>query len=418
MRLLVSTCLVSLTAFGAAQAADLPSRHTPVLSPTPVASWEGFYAGTLFSIGQARFTSSQTVSRTESGFGSNMAAVTGYNFKSGAWIYGLEGDLGFHKLSKSTAGVSGSLVAHQAELLDSGHLRARAGYDFGALLPYAAVGVSYAQGGVRVGEQGAIKTHIGVNVGAGLDWRVDLPVIGRSVLRAEYVYDRFGKENYSYDPLQSAIGIRPDAHMFRFGFINVPKNDSWRAQTFDADWSGSYGGFISGWSRAHVETKTASASKSLNADGALGGIYAGRNFAFGRYIVGIDSAAMFASMKGTGVVPGTSDALSYRNYYETSIRGRAGYAFGRFLPFFAAGISNGRSEQADTSSLSKRVNVSLNAWNIGAGVDYLLTERLSTRIEYLRSTSWKYVEPDFNGTAMRQSRSSDLLRAGFAWHFH
>ena len=416
MRLLVSTCLVSLTAFGAAQAADLPSRKAPILSPAPVASWEGFYAGTLFSVGQARFTASQTVSHTQSASGTNMAALAGYNFKSGAWIYGLEGDLGFNKLSKSSAGVSGSLVAHQAELLDSAHVRARAAYDFGNLLPFVAAGVSYAQGGVRVGEQGAIKAHTGFNAGAGLDWRVELPIIGRSVLRAEYVYDRFGKENYTYDAAQAAIGMRPEAHMFRFGFINVPKDDAWRAPAFDADWSGSYGGFLTGWSQAHVETKTASASKILNADHALGGIYAGRNFAFGRFIIGLDSAAMLTNMKGTGVTPGTSDALSYRNYYETSLRGRAGYSFGRVLPFFAAGLSNGRSEQTQ-ATLAKRVNVSTKAWNIGAGFDYMLTERLSTRLEYIRSTSWKDVSLDFNG-GMHQSRSTDMVRAGLAWHFH
>ncbi|MEN9708451.1 MAG: hypothetical protein RIQ68_859, partial [Pseudomonadota bacterium] len=105
-------------------------------------------------------------------------------------------------------------------------------------------------------------------------------------------------------------------------------------------------------------------------------------------------------------------------YYETSLRGRAGYAFGRFLPFFAAGISNGRSEQMDRTSLSKRVNVSTNAWNVGAGLDYMLTERLSTRVEYLRSTSWKDVDLDLNSTAMRQSRSTNMVRAGLAWHFH
>lgn len=416
MRLLSSVCLMSLTAFGVAQAADLPSRKAPIFATVPVASWEGFYAGTLFSFGQARFTASQSVSRMHSASGSNMAALAGYNFKNGAWIYGLEGDLGFSKLSKSHVGVSGSLVAHQAELLDSAHLRARAGYDFGNLLPFAAVGVSYAQGGVRVGEQGAIKTHTGFNAGAGLDWRVELPIIGRSVLRAEYVYDRFGKENYAYDSAQAAIGMRPEAHLFRFGFINVPKNDSWRAPAFDADWSGSYGGFLSGWSHAHVETKSASASQTLYADSALGGIYAGRNLAFGRWIVGLDSAAMLTNMKGTGIVPGTSDALSYRNYYETSLRGRVGYSFGRTLPFFAAGLSNGRSEQAQTT-IAKRVNVSTKAWNIGAGFDYMLTERLSTRLEYIRSTSWKDVSLDFNG-GMRQSRSTDMVRAGFAWHFH
>ena len=417
MRLIGSVSLAALLVSSLAHAADLPPRRAPILAPVPLAHWDGFYAGTFFTLGQARFDSQQTAGRSVTDLGSNMGALAGYNFQSGSWVMGLEGDLAFNKMSKRNAGVSGTLDAHNAELLDSGHLRARAGYDMGNLLPYAAAGFSYAQGGVRVGDQGAVKTHVGFNAGAGLDWRVELPILGRSVLRAEYVYDRFSKETYS-DGLAASLTMRPDAHQFRFGFINVPKDDSWRAPAFDADWSGSYGGFLTGFSNAHVETKTASASKTLNANSALGGIYAGRNFAFGRWIVGLDSAAMLTGMKGTGVVPGTADTLSYRSYYETSLRGRAGYAFGRFLPFFAAGLSNGRSEQMDRTTLFKRTNVSTNAWNVGAGLDYMLTERLSTRVEYLRSTGWKDVDLNLNSTTMVQSRSTNMVRAGLAWHFH
>jgi outer membrane immunogenic protein len=417
MRLLVSTCFAALAVSGLAQAADLPSRSSPALAPVPAATWEGFYAGTFLSVGQARYEASQTGSRSVSATGSNMGMLAGYNFRNGSWIYGVEGDLGFNKMSKANAGTTG-LVAHNAELLDGGHLRARAGYDMGVFLPYAAAGLTYTQGGVRVGDKGAMKTHYGFNVGAGLDWRVQLPVFGWSVLRAEYVYDCLNNGTYNYDPAAS-LKLRPDAHLFRMAFIYAPDNLGWRAPAIDnVDWSGSYAGFLGGYGSAHAQTKTATARTKLTADSALGGIYAGRNFVFGRWVIGFDGAAMLTDMKGTGTVPGTTDTLAYRNYYETSFRGRAGYAMGRFLPYFAAGFSNGRSEQSDRATSSKRVNVSTNAWNFGAGVDYMLTDRLSTRIEYVHSKSWKDVDVDLNGTSMRQSRSTDMVRAGLAWHFH
>lgn len=417
MRRFASTCILSFTAVAAAQAADLPSRKAPVLSPAPVATWEGFYAGSLFGFGQARFTSSQSVSGTQTGTGGSMGPVAGYNFQNGAWIYGLEGDLAFNTMHKNVPAITG-LVAHEARLLDSAHLRARAGYDLGNLLPYLAAGVTVAQGSVRVGEKGAVKTQTGFNAGAGVDWRVQLPIVGWSVLRAEYVYDRFAKSNYTYDPAQAAIGLRPDAHLIRFGFISRPNDLNWRAPNFDADWSGGYAGVIGGYANANLQTKTASASEKLNADGGLAGVYGGRNFVFGRTVLGFESSTMIASLKGDGKVPGTTDALSARGYYETTVRGRAGYAFGRFLPFFAAGMSTSRSEQTDRVTLAKRTHVTNNAWNIGAGLDYMLTERISTRVEYLHAKSWKDANLDLNGTAMRQSRSSDMVRAGFAWHFH
>jgi hypothetical protein len=48
----------------------------------------------------------------------------------------------------------------------------------------------------------------------------------------------------------------------------------------------------------------------------------------------------------------------------------------------------------------------------------MLTERVSARVEYQRKTSFKDADINFNGVTMSQSRSADLLRAGFAWHFH
>ncbi len=413
---ILSLTCAALVLGGVAHAADLPSRQAAPLSPLPAANWDGFYAGTFVSAGQARFQSSQTGSSTDKASGSNVGMLAGFNFQTGSWVYGVEGDLALNAMRTSTVG-TGGLVAHETELLDSAHLRARAGYDLGAFLPYVAAGATYAQGSVRVGEKGAVKTHYGFNLGTGLDWRVQLPIVGWSVLRAEYVYDRLNQSTYAYDT-GSSLRMRPDAHVIRAAFIYAPDDRNWRAPSFDADWAGGYAGFIAGYGHASVQTKTATASESLTADGALGGLYAGRNFVFGRTVLGFESATMLSGLEGSGKTPGTTNTFSYRNHFETTLRGRAGYAMGRFLPFVALGVSNGRSEQTDLPTLAKRARVSTTAWNLGAGLDYMLTERLSSRIEYAHTRSFKDADLDLNAAALRQSRSTDLVRAGLAWHFH
>jgi len=412
-----SLILSAIAASSVALAADLPSRRTQILSSVPAANWEGFYAGTFLSVGQALYHASQTVGRADSGFGSNMGMLAGYNLQNGAWVYGLEGDIALNVMRKTNSGVTG-LVAHESELLDSGHLRARLGYELGDILPYAAAGVTYAQGSVRIGEKGAVKTHYGFNLGVGLDWRVQLPILGWSVLRAEYVYDRLSSANYIYDSSLTSVRLRPDTHLLRAAFIYTPNDHSWSAPASEADWAGNYAGFIAGYGNANFRTKSSTARQKLSSDGGMGGIYAGRNFTFDRWVVGYEGATMLNALKGTGTVPGTSDAMKIRNYLETDLRVRAGYSAGRFLPFIAAGHSNGRSEQTDSATLSKRTNVSTNAWNVGAGVDYMLTDRISTRIEYLHAKSWNYRSVDLNSASLGQSRSSDQVRAGLAWHFH
>ena len=75
MRLFGSISLAAVLLSGLAHAADLPSRRAPILTPVPVAHWDGFYAGTFLTLGQARFDSYQTAGRSVSDFGSNMGAL-------------------------------------------------------------------------------------------------------------------------------------------------------------------------------------------------------------------------------------------------------------------------------------------------------------------------------------------------------
>lgn len=413
--------LVSSSGF--AMAADLPTRTQPMLAAVPMAGWTGFYAGSFVAGSSTRFEStSQGASLGVSRTGRSTGALAGYAMQSGSYVFGVEGDLSQNYVKAENVGV-GALDAHAAQSLHTAHLRGRLGYDMGAFLPFAAGGLTYAETAVSVpasGEtQGANRTSVGWNIGAGVDWKVPLPIIGAAILRAEYLYESLPSRTYNYDSTAAAIGMKSNAHQIRVALISTPKLRDWRAPQADAaDWSGAYAGVLAGYGKDRVRTSTASASSSLEADGGLGGLYAGRNFAFGNLIAGFESATMLASAKGDGTVPGTGDAQSYREYFATDIRGRAGYAFGRFLPFVAAGGAFGRSEQSDAATLAHRAKISSRAWSIGAGVDYMLMDRVSARVEYLRKTSFKDADINFNGVPMSQSRSADVVRAGLAWHFH
>lgn len=416
---LLGTCLP-----GAVLAADLPSRAAPpsFLAAAPLATWEGFYAGSFYGVGNTRFRSTQAVSRSVTKTGQTGGALAGFNFQYGALVYGFEGDIGLHLIRTNNPGAVG-LLPHSVDTLYSGHLRARLGYDMGAFLPFVAGGLAYNESYVRDNApndfNGATKRRYGWTAGAGVDWKVDAPFVGPLILRGEYLYEGLPSSNYAVPGL-GTIGMKSGTHFLRAALIYTPTLRGWRApgEGVNADWNGGFAGVLAGYGRTRARTTNGIVTESQTADGALGGIYAGRNFMFGNLMVGFEGSTALTDFKGTGFVPGTADRLSYRNYIEADIRGRVGYAFGRFLPFVAGGVSWGRSEQIDQFTGSERGRVPTEAWTIGAGVDYMIMDRVSARVEYLHQQTLKNVSLDLNGGLQTQKRTGDIVRAGIAYHFH
>jgi hypothetical protein len=119
--------LAAISFPAAAFAADFPSKTTlPVLSPAPVANWAGFYAGSFVGGSLERFSTRQSASASGAAFGATTGALVGYNWQSGALVYGLEGDLGSNYGAKKFAARPG-LVANQIDSIYAIHARARFG---------------------------------------------------------------------------------------------------------------------------------------------------------------------------------------------------------------------------------------------------------------------------------------------------
>ena len=124
-------------------AADLPSKAAPpVLSPAPVASWAGFYAGSFVGGSFDSFPTRQRATARGTAFGGTTGALVGYNWQSGALVYGLEGDLGSNYVTKKFSTKPG-LVANQLDSIYAAHARVRIGYDMGAFMPFLAGGFAY-----------------------------------------------------------------------------------------------------------------------------------------------------------------------------------------------------------------------------------------------------------------------------------
>jgi outer membrane immunogenic protein len=135
-----------MAAVPTAQAADL-SVKAPVMAP-PVASWTGLYIGV--NAGAAFYSHSDTygysnfvdpVLNTATTTGFIGGGQIGYNFQSGSFVYGVEGDISGLSAKVSTHGNPNATYTGQASWLATA--RGRVGLVVGDTLTYVTAGVAF-----------------------------------------------------------------------------------------------------------------------------------------------------------------------------------------------------------------------------------------------------------------------------------
>lgn len=137
-------------------------------------------------------------------------------------------------------------------------------------------------------------------------------------------------------------------------------------------WAGGYAGILTGYGWGDGTVDAVAGSDSF--DGARLGGFVGYNWDLGnQLVVGLEGDLNYDWNEET--IAGT-DINSGLNW---SARARVGYAMDRAL-LFAAGGYTGTNISADGAGIDD--DDTLHGWTIGAGVDYALTDRMFTRVEY------------------------------------
>lgn len=102
-------------------------------------------------------------------------------------------------------------------------------------------------------------------------------------------------------------------------------------------WTGFYVGINGGggWGSSQWD-----AVNSFDLSGGLIGGTVGYNWQFGQVVVGAEGDIDWSGIKGTTTVlcPGGCET---RNKWLATVRGRVGFAFDRFLPYFTGGLALG-----------------------------------------------------------------------------
>lgn len=206
------------------------------------------------------------------------------------------------------------------------------------------------------------------------------------------------------------------------------------------DWSGAYIGAQAGyaWGDGRVGQTFAPGAFDnygwgYNPSGGFGGLYAGYIKQFDNGLVlGIEGDYNFASVKDTTLYRalGVDDPLfggEFRLGAVGSVRVRAGYAVGRWLPFVTGGLAMATYKHTTVhlpgSVPYADVSETISGYTLGAGTEYAVTDNWVVRGEYRfadfgRHTSVRHAIVD--GAALNPD-AIDLtahdLRIGVAYKF-
>ena len=211
------------------------------------------------------------------------------------------------------------------------------------------------------------------------------------------------------------------------------------------NWTGFYlGGEVGGgWARSTITNVDPSGgfpagfiNNPMSTSGILGGGYAGYNYQFNNFVIGIDGYYDAANLTGSATdVSPTTGNISVKNErmkWDSAITGRLGIANNNWLFFMKGGwawagfSSIGVTTTAGGAAVgSGRSSDTRNGGTVGVGVEYGFTPHWSAKLEY---DYVKFQTSNFNSSNVSaagapstpaKTASSDLneLKAGVAYRF-
>jgi len=215
-RLLLAGVGLMTLAASSAVAADLPASmptKAPPMMYQPY-NWSGWYLGINggYGWGNSNWVSPPPLVSTGNFDvdGGMVGGTLGVNWQSGAWVFGLEGDIDWSDIKGSAA--CGALNCETSNNW-FGTFRGRVGYAFDRFLPYFTGGLAVGNveaGGLGLGTES--DTRAGWTVGAGVEWAVN----GPWTAKVEYLYADLGKTGCNI-ACGGPTDVKFDANIVRAG---------------------------------------------------------------------------------------------------------------------------------------------------------------------------------------------------------
>ncbi len=179
------------------------------------------------------------------------------------------------------------------------------------------------------------------------------------------------------------------------------------------DWSGIYAGASVGASFDAFDTLYGAppVGTTFDSNGFTGGALAGVNFQNGQFVYGVEADINFKLGDDTAVVAGVP--LTAKSDWFSTLRGRAGYAFDRYMLYGTGGLAFG---DVSLSTPGASVSDTRVGWTLGAGLEAAITDNFTLRGEYLY-TDLGSVDGSIGGNPFSTEFDSHTVRAGVTYKF-
>jgi outer membrane immunogenic protein len=150
-------------------------------------------------------------------------------------------------------------------------------------------------------------------------------------------------------------------------------------------WSGFYVGINGGYGWGTSTWTSTGTSDSVKPKGGLVGGTLGYNLQTGNWVWGIEGDLDWAGIDGTNIGTGicaVGPGCETKNSYLGTIRGRVGYAFDRWLPYFTGGGAFADVRMTPGTGTGSQTNNQM-GWTLGGGVEWAFMGAWSAKLEYL-----------------------------------
>jgi outer membrane immunogenic protein len=181
------------------------------------------------------------------------------------------------------------------------------------------------------------------------------------------------------------------------------------------NWTGFYLGINGGGAWGHSDWSNPFGATGFDANGALVGGTAGYNWQAGQMVFGLEGDLDYSSIKGNGDPAVCGTTCDFKNNWLGTFRGRAGYAFGRVMPYITGGLAVGdvKAETGLGSSSETKAG-----WTLGGGIEAAISGPLTAKIEYLYTDLGKSTcDAAVCGTPTDVDFHANVVRAGLNYKF-
>ena len=181
------------------------------------------------------------------------------------------------------------------------------------------------------------------------------------------------------------------------------------------NWTGFYLGINGGGAFGDSDWNGLAVSNSPS--GGLIGLTAGYNWqgVGSPWVFGLEGDIDYANVKDSSPC-GLAFSCQTKNNWLGTVRGRVGYAWDRFMPYFTGGVAFGDVEANRTGFAGvSDTNV---GWTVGAGIEGVIAGNWTAKLEYLYTDLGDlHCSAAACGAATNIDYSASVVRAGLNYRF-